>query len=168
MTIILLPICAILELVKRPVFWVIYPVAYWFRRWARANKDGLGRLLWATLDDSIRNENLKDYNVDLEYCYYGKRCVFIEKYLPHDFFRSWYWGAWRNNSINLMILTEKWIGTKLTVISRKQINAESFYEVRRFASGFKLPYLEYWFGKWRLQIGFISCGRFQQQFRRWP
>jgi hypothetical protein len=154
MTLLWLPICSLIELIKRPIFWLIYPVAYLFRHKYRS---------WA-LDDSIRNENIKDFGVDKEYCWYGKRWAFVEKYLPYDFCRSWYWGAWRNNSINLMDATERWIGSQTNKKERSQ--KDSYYEVRTFTSGKKLPYLQYWIGGWRLQIGFLSCGRFQQQIRK--
>lgn len=157
---------ALIELIKRPIFWLIYPIAYSLRKWCRVSKYNSAKLLWYALDDTIYYENLKEYGEDLEYCYYGKRSKFVEKFLPYDFCRSFYWGAWRNNSINLMNETEKWIGPKISIVSHNDLGGKSFYEIRLFASAHSLPYLEYWIGGWRLQIGWISCGRFQQQIRK--
>lgn len=161
MRILLLPLFALIELVKRPIFWVLYPFAYYFRAQARKNCI----LLWYVLDDSILRDNIKNGDPEVEYCYRAKRSAFVEKWLPYDFARSFYWGAWRNNGINFMTLTEGWIGAKISAV-RKWESGKSFYEVRTFASGAVLPYLEMWIGGWRFQCGFISCGRFQVQFRK--
>ena len=165
MPILWLPICTILELIKRPIFWVLYPFAYMRRKQCREIFNWpTDDLLWLALDDVIHNESVNDYGQDVEFCWFCKRSSFVEKYLPYDFCRSWYWGAFRNSSINLMNLTEKWIGQKTAVISRKQWG-KSFYELRQFEHA-RLPYLEVWIGGWRWQCGFISAGRFQQQIRK--
>ena len=152
----LLLIAPILELVKRPVFWVLYPVAYLFRKQFRS---------WP-LDDVIHNESLKDYGQDVEFCWYGKRSAFVEKFLPYDFCRSWYWGAWRNNGMNLVVILEQLIGP-VTVPVRAYALAlhASYYEVRTFGK-LKLPYCEAWAGSWRFQCGWIKAGRFQIQFKK--
>ena len=63
-----------------------------------------------------------------------------------------------------MIITEKLIGNKISVISRKEWG-KSFYEVRKFEHAI-LPYLEYWIGNYRFQCGWLSCGRWQIQFKK--
>lgn len=165
MRILLLPLATLVELVKRPIFWVIYPVAYLLREWVRTRRNPVTWILWCALDDTIVYDNINRGLPYGEYCQYGKRSPLVEKYLPYDFCRSFYWGAWRNNGINFMTLTEKWIGEKVSV-TRKWESGKSFYEEKTFASGAVLPYLEYWIGGWRFQCGFISCGRAQLQLRK--
>jgi hypothetical protein len=65
-----------------------------------------------------------------------------------------------------MIALEQKVGTFVAPRSYKSLGGKSFYTRRTFSSCRTLPYLEYWIGKWRLQCGWISCGRFQVQFRR--
>lgn len=162
MRFLILPLVSILELIKRPIFWLLYPFAYVGRKWVRLHPF-CNPLYWA-LDDSIIESNIK-YGNPIKDFSHTTRSTFVEKRLPYDFCRAFYWSAWRNNSINLMLMTEKWIGVRGEEAYRKQWNAKSFYVLSRFSSGIILPYLEFWFGTFRLQLGFISCGRFQQQFR---
>ena len=157
MTLLWLPICIFLELIKRPIFWVLYPIAYVFRHKYRS---------WP-LDDVIHNESMNIYGKDVEYCWYGKRSAFVEKILPFDFCRSWYWGAWRNNGMNLVCKLEDMVGPMIIVRKYIKLWGKSKYEEREFKCG-RLPYLELWFGAYRLQCGFISAGRFQVQFRTYP
>lgn len=135
-----------------------------FREWARKNCSFLAY----ALDDTIVADNVKNGGPAVDYCLDGKKSALVEK-LPDgkfkEFMRSYYWSALRNNSINLMTEMEKKVGNMVKVISRHDYNAKSFYEIRLFESGMELPYLEYWIGKYRLQIGFIKCGRSQIQFR---
>lgn len=159
MTALIIPLAALVELLKRPVFWLLYPFAYALRKRVRARLTFWPYcFLNLALDSSIWRENMLVYNQDVEFCWYGKRSDFVEKWLPYDFARSFYWGAWRNSGINLMETTEDWIG--------EMKDSVPVYSVRTFASGVKLPYLEVWFGGWRFQCGFISCGRFQIQMRK--
>ena len=174
MTFLILPLMVVFELIKRVIAIPIYPIAYICRKWPRTNKTGLGWVLWAVLDDSIVVDSINRGYGPLEYCGYGKRAPlgFITEKLPKgrftEFLRAFSWGALRNNAINLMVLTEQWIGNKTETISRKEWG-KSFYEVRKFSGGLKLPYLEVWlFSGFRIQCGFISCGRFQVQARTYP
>ena len=167
MTILWLPVAAIAELIKRPIFWLLYPFAYSLREWVRTRRNPITWVLWCALDDTIVQDNINRGLPYGEYCQYGKRSAFVEKYLPYDFCRSFYWGAWRNNGINFMTLTEKWIGIKLST-DRRWTSFKSFYEIRLFEHGARLPYLEYWIGGFRIQAGWISCGRFQIQARTYP
>ena len=155
----------IFELVKRIITVPLYPIVFLLREWAREKNSFLAYIL----DDTIVSDNVANGYDPLEYCGYGKRDPLVEK-LPEgafkEFMRSFAWGAIRNNSINLMVELEKKVGAMKSVVSRKQYNDKSFYEVRLFECGLELPYLEYWIGKWRLQIGFLTCGRPQVQFRK--
>ncbi len=154
----------VFELLKRIITTPLYPIVFLFREWAREKNSFLAYVL----DDTIVADNIAEGYPPYEYCGYGKRDKLVEK-LPEGKFkelmRSFAWGAVRNNSINLMVELEKKVGTLVEVKSRHQYNAKSFYEIRLFTSGLELPYLEYWIGKYRLQIGFLSCGRPQVQFR---
>jgi len=165
----LLPLAALAELIKRPIFWALYPLAYALRKRIRERLTFWPyRFLWLALDSTIWRENMLVYNKDVEFCWYGKRSAFVEKYLPYDFARSFYWGAWRNNGINFMTLTEGWVGAKISAV-RKWESGKSFYEVRTFAHGAALPYLEFWPKPgFRVQCGWITCGRFQLQARTYP
>ena len=165
----ILILSSIAELIKRVIGVVLYPLAYWFREWARTNQAGswCAFALWLALDDTIHFEGLKMYGQSIDYCAYGKRepLDWITERLKDgpfkEFARSYNWSAVRNSVINFMVLTEGWIGNRVSVISRKEWG-KSFYEVRQFSSGIKLPYLEYWIGGFRIQCGFLQCGRFQQ------
>lgn len=151
------------ELVKRPVAWVVYPFAYPRRVELRAS---VGKpVLWYFLDDTIHNENLSEFGVDADYCTYGKKSAFVEKFLPFDSVRSWYWSAWRNSAINLMVELEQMVGPMQRPIKTIRIGTRSFYEVGKFLLARELPYLEFWIGSWRLQAGWLTCGRWQLQFR---
>ena len=171
---ILLPIFALLEIIKRIVTIPFFPIAYFCRESAREDKDNsvFCKLIWFLLDDSI-NETGKP---PLDYCTYaGKEPLgFITERLPEgwfkEFMRAWNWGAFRNNTINFMIWTQNKIGAKVEVIYRKQWGTEpSFYEVRKFASGIKLPYFEWWPLKgFRIQLGWISSSRWHSQARTKP
>lgn len=159
------------ELVKRVVFVALYPFAYACRKWARAHHG----LLWAVLDDTIVADSVNRGAGPLEYCCYGKRAPlgFLTERLPAgwftEFLRAFSWGALRNNGINFMTLTERWIGQRTGTVSRKTWGEKSFYEVRQFAGGLRLPYVELWpWAGFRVQCGFISCGRFQVQARAYP
>jgi len=158
-------LCAVLELLKRPLFLIIYPVAYAMRRRLRARPYGWRRLLWYALDDSILQDGGEDY------CLTPAKMSKLVERLPagklKEFFRAWYWSAWRNNSINLMIQQELHVGCINAVIFYAGFFGKSKYELRRFDHiKFYLPYLELWFGAYRFQAGFISCGRWQIQFRK--
>lgn len=160
----ILVVCSALELIKRPIFILIYPIAYWRRSWPRQGKG----LLWLALDDSIVVDGLALSAGVLEYCSYGKRepLNFITEQLPagrfREFMRAWNWGAWRNNSINLMILLERKIG----VITEIMYNPRRIIERRRFRCGWTLPYFERNICGWKLQAGFLTCGRWQLQIKR--
>jgi hypothetical protein len=160
----LLPLMTCFELVKRVIGLFVYPVAYWLIKWPRTSKG----VLWAFMDDSIVLDSLARCGKPLPYCCYGKRepLNFItEKLSPGPFqewFRAWNWNSWRNSAINLR--DEMAAGPMLYVI--KHIGgAKSYYEARRFKN-VALPYLEVWFGSYRLQAGWLKGGFWQVQFRK--
>lgn len=154
----------IFELLKRLITVPLYPLVFLVREWARSKSSFLAY----ALDDTIVADNVANGKPAVDYCVGTKQSKLVEK-LPDgpfkEFMRSYYWSALRNNSINLMVELEKKVGTMVAVKSRHDYNAKSFYEVRLFTSGMELPYLEYWIGKFRIQIGFLKCGRPQIQFR---
>lgn len=171
MRILLLPVFALAELIKRPIFWAIYPMAYRFRGWARRGGSKAAYALWLALDDSIVKDSLARCGKPLEYCCYGKTSAWVEKLKDgafKEFARAFYWGAWRNNGINFMSETEVLVGSRIGTSQPRPAGA-SFYEVRLFSGGYCLPYLEWWpWAGFRVQCGWISCGRFQVQARTYP
>lgn len=159
----LLLLMTIFELVKRIIGIFIYPFSYCLRQWPVTDKS----FWWLWMDDSIVVDSIARGYGPLEYCGYGKKepLDFITERLPagkvKEFMRGWNWGAWRNSAINLAITLEKAVGPMQSVMQR--YGGKSFCEVRRFKN-FALPYLEIWIGRHRLQVGWITCGRFQVSF----
>lgn len=168
-----LPIAALAELIKRPVFWALYPFAYACRGWVRTRVNFISWGLWFALDDSIVADSMARGAGPLEYCSYGKTSAMVE-WMPagaiKEFCRAFYWGAWRNNAINLAITIERKTGPCVGTVKHYAFGRHtSFYDIRRFAGGLCLPYLEWWpTATFRVQCGWISCGRFQVQARTYP
>ena len=178
MVFILLPLLVVLEVAKRIVSPFLYPLAYIFRAWARTHKDGAGWPLWIILDDSIVADSVARGFGPLEYCGYGKRAPlgFITERLPSgwftEFLRAWNWGAIRNNCINLTWAARA--GNKVGVLwgihwGRLVYEERLFWRMGSDA-GILLPYFEAFipFTNFRIQIGWISNGRWQVQARSYP
>lgn len=152
------------ELVKRVVGLFVYPVSYQFRTWPRLRHS----FWWLWLDDSIVLDSIKRGYGPIEYCGYGKRepLGFLTEKMQagplREFLRAYSWGCLRNNCINLRDVMAA--GPMIEVLWRA-VGVDSFYEVRRFAKGWALPYLELWFGEYRLQAGWLTgCGQWQVSF----
>lgn len=165
----LLILATAFEIIKRVIGLFIYPVAYLCRGLCRTEKRSfIFKFLWLFLDDSIVKDSLNRASLYLDYCCYGKRepLGFITERMKDgpfkEFLRSYSWGCLRNNAINLAIVLENYVGPMQSVL--KHYGNKSFYEVRRFKS-LALPYLELWLGRYRLQAGWLKCGRFQAQFK---
>ncbi len=126
--------------------------------------------LYLSMDYAIIRDSIANCGEPLPYCSYGKRNTLVEK-LPDgnikEFFRAWVWNSFRNNGMNLVCKLEDLVGPMLILRKYVKLWGKSKYEEREFKCG-RLPYLELWFGEFRLQCGFISCGRFQVQFRTYP
>ena len=126
-------------------------------------------ILYLVLDYSIVRDSISKSGKPLHYCSYGKRNNMVEK-LPEgrfkEFARSWAWGSLRNSTINLMIVLEKWVGVKTSVMFHFG-GDKSFYEIRRFKR-LALPYMQFFIGPYRFQAGWLKCGRWQVQFRTYP
>jgi hypothetical protein len=165
----MLPIFVLLELIKRIIFLPIYPIAYLFRKWARFNykfNNLTAKILWFALDDSINIEGIEKYGKDIEYCWYGKRCNWIEKIIPEgsfkEFMRSFYWGALRNSSVNL---TEAISAGNIILVLKRIGNNVNYFEVRKY-NKIILPYLELHPFGFMLQAGFLKNGRFESEFTK--
>lgn len=157
------------EIVKRVVGLILFPFAYAQRDTHRVNhKAGKASILYWFLDDSINEDSKKRDKPETDYCCYGKRepLGFITERLPagrlQEFARAYNWSAWRNSAINLR--DKMAVGPMLESWWKR--GTKSFYEVRIFENR-ALPYLELWFGGYRLQAGFLSGqGQWQVQFRK--
>jgi len=151
---------------KRILFMIIYPISYIFKNkleviresynyyldWEK-NRDIKSKLkdknkillfLWFALDDApyfSKNEE-----------YYENKCP---SWLKSDFLKAFYWGAIRNNAVNLsrFLSSGKEI-SKNIIFNNKKI----YFVIRKFNFFIKyLPFFEIWFTeRKKLKIGWKS------------
>ena len=163
---VLLIVLVVFEIVKRAITPFFYWCAYVDRKKLRINRDQdkIG-FLWYLLDDSVRNYNLAlNPPIDVEYKSddHPHYAIVPSSSAWTNFWRSFLWGALRNNCINL---THAWSAGEMNwSVTSFYADGKSFYRIGYYNHG-RLPYLEYWIGAMRLQLGWLSNGRWQVQFR---
>lgn len=175
LTIIYIPIYLIYYIIKRIIFTIIYPIAYILRKqinkkvrseydyfidWERHRHikfntkiKKLWLFLWFALDDApYFLNNYKEY--------FDK---YIPKYYKTEFLKSFYWGALRNNAVNLSryiaIYNYKEIFVKIGNINK--------IEIKHFGCfPYFLPFIEFYTGKLRWKAGWLKNGKFEIGIRK--
>jgi len=126
-------------------------------------KNEIKQFLYFALDDSINIEGRLVYNVDVEYCWYGKRSDWVEslhEVVFKEFWRSFYWSCWRNNSINRTNIIAYRLGKCESF--KHYGNDRSYLEIRTYTNGKVKPYLQWYIkGDWRIQIGYLKNARYE-------
>ena len=155
---------------KRIFFMIFYPISYVFRRkllsireaydfytdWEEdrnirsklKNKNKILLFLWFALDDAPYFSKGKEY--------YEEKCP---SWLKLDFLKSYYWGAIRNNSVNL----SRFLSPGREIEEKYIINKSKAKLIIRKFNFFisKLPFFEIWFTKHvKFKIGWKSYGVF--------
>ncbi len=159
----------IFEIVKHPVYWILYIPAYFNRNWVRKNKERniIAFILWTALDDSVMHDketyDYENHRIKQEWFDYG-----IPKWLKHApaWIKAWWWGAWRNNSVNLLhyIRLKEFKG-----IVFKIGNECNFYEIKKFSTfPYYFPYFEFRIKNIMFSSGWLRSGVMQTLVRYRP
>jgi len=167
----------VLELIKRPRGWVLYPLAYALRYWSRtykphadtfyreriytAPRNPIKWFFWIWLDDSVQIEFGK------EYCPKANKMSNWVEWLSEgafkEFARSYYWSCWRNNAIDL-----SWalcFGQFTATIGQWWITRTIYYRILRHGNWALSQFQADCWG-WRLQVGWLTNGKFEVEFRK--
>jgi len=171
---------ALLQLARRLLSPVVYPLAYLCRHTIRTDevlmrheqaasvgvvlwKPKRLKALWLLLDDSINAEGRLKFGKDIDYCHYGNRSALVEK-LPDgafkEFARAYHWSALRNSCINL-----SWILALGDMTDEKILygsKPRNFIAERTYPGGEKRLYVQFYpWGDFRVKCGWLSNGRFE-------
>ena len=169
LTIFYYPVYVIYYILKRIVYMFVYPFAYVFRNKARdeskywydyhkaIRKEYKGSLFWTLIWGALDDVTLYE-NVDKEW-------IKAPKWLPTDFLKSYYWGAIRNNAVNLSrILAIKEFKDRIIHVGGKY----NFFEIKHF-KGFPYyaPYFQFYIPKTfiRIKAGWLTNGKYEMSIR---
>lgn len=160
LTFLYIPFYEVYFIIKRPLFMLLFPIAWFFRHEVRGEKAGeykgglIGWFLWIMLNDE---------------CYYdiGNGTQDTENHTgTKSFWADYYFSALRNNAVNLSIYVVNWGKPIKSDIVGNSSNFVRFSKYAKFP--YLLPYLQFFFYKTdiRFKIGWQSNGRFEQSIRK--